>query len=134
NGNPIATRSFDTNSNQFTLSYAKLSIGVAPKPVGLQIDFGYGATGVAVNGSGPAGAAAANPLLYEQAYATFSVGNLTLDMGKFTTWAGAEVIEANLNPNYSRSIMFFYIPLLHTGLRAAYQVNSQLAVKLAVVN
>ena len=142
-GGTYPVRSFDLNSNSFTVGYAKLSVAMAPKPAGFQLDVGYGAVGAAINSNAPKLATGmpvsavnggTSPIVLENAFATATFGNLTLDLGKFTTWAGAEVIEANLNPNYSRSIMFFYIPLVHTGLRASYQVNSSLAVKLAVVN
>jgi hypothetical protein len=48
---------------------------------------------------------------------------ITLDMGKFVTWAGAEVIEGADNINSSRSFLFTYaIPFTHTGMRATYKV------------
>jgi hypothetical protein len=62
------------------------------------------------------------------------VDNLTIDFGKFVTTAGAEVIEANKNWLYSRSILFFNIPLLHTGIRAGYKVNDMVSVQGSIVN
>ena len=57
--------------------------------------------------------------MVEQAYGEIALpGNLTLDFGKFTTTAGAEVIEANKNWLYSRSFLFNVIPFVHTGVRA----------------
>lgn len=48
---------------------------------------------------------------------------ITLDMGQFVTWAGAETIEAADNINSSRSLLFGYaIPFTHTGMRATYKV------------
>jgi hypothetical protein len=127
-GGPIDVRSFDGNSNTFTLSYVKLGIGVAPEPVGLRIDLGYGATGLAINGN-------ANPTVMQQGYVTLApITNLTVDFGKFATTAGAEVIEANKNWLYSRSILFFNIPLVHTGLRVGYKVNDMVSVQGSVVN
>ncbi|HET6282210.1 MAG TPA: outer membrane beta-barrel protein [Polyangia bacterium] len=123
----IAVRSFDTNSNAFTLNYTKIGLGVNPEPVGLRIDIGYGATGLAVNGNG-------NPFLIQQAYATMAAGMLTLDFGKFMTTAGAEVIEANKNWNYSRSILFFNIPLVHTGVRATLKLSPELIAQVSIVN
>ena len=71
----------------------------------------------------------------QQAYATFApVKGLTIDFGKFVTTAGAEVIEANKNWLYSRSIAFFNIPLLHTGFRAGYKVNDMFSLQASVVN
>jgi hypothetical protein len=141
-GTGFQQRSFDVNSNTFTLSYAKLGIGVSSDNVGLRIDMGYGQLGNVVNGF-PAGGLAAgvggptigNAFLVQQAFATLTpVNNLTIDFGKFVTTAGAEVIEANKNWLYSRSILFFNIPLLHTGLRVGYKVNDMVSVQGSVVN
>ena len=129
-----AQRNFDLNANTFTLNYAKVGIGVNADPVGLRLDFGYGATGAIINAANPSDASS-DPFLVQQAYATFApVKGLTIDFGKFVTTAGAEVIEANKNWLYSRSIAFFNIPLLHTGFRAGYKVNDMLSLQLSVVN
>jgi hypothetical protein len=127
-------RNFDLNANTFTLNYAKVGIGVNADPVGVRLDLGYGATGMLINGANPSDATS-DPFLVQQAYATFApVKGLTIDFGKFVTTAGAEVIEANKNWLYSRSIAFFNIPLLHTGFRAGYKVNDMLSLQLSVVN
>jgi hypothetical protein len=139
---PTANRQFDVNSNTFTLNYAKLGIGVNADNVGLRIDMGYGAMGNLINGFpgpgiAPVGSPAAlgAPFVVQQAYATLTpVDNLTIDFGKFVTTAGAEVIEANKNWLYSRSLLFFNIPLVHTGLRAGYKVNDMVSVQGSVVN
>jgi hypothetical protein len=123
----VAVRNFDTNSNTFTLNYAKLGFGVNAEPVGVRVDIGYGATGLAINGN-------SNPLVVQQAYATLAGGGFTLDFGKFVTTAGAEVIEANKNWNYSRSILFFNIPLLHTGVRGTFKVNDMISLQASIVN
>ena len=68
--------------------------------------------------------------MIEQAFGEISLpGNLTLDFGKFTTTAGAEVIEANKNWLYSRSLLFNAIPLLHTGVRANLKINDMVTVQ-----
>ncbi len=138
-GAPIIVRSFDVNSNSFTLNYAKVAIGVNADPVGLRIDLGYGATGSIVNAGYLPDTVGNTPqslgFLIQQAYATISpVTNLTLDFGKFVTTAGAEVIEANKNWLYSRSILFFNIPLLHNGARITYKVSDALTLQGSVVN
>ncbi|MDB4983466.1 MAG: putative beta-barrel porin-2, OmpL-like, partial [Myxococcales bacterium] len=46
---PPAGRNFDTNSNTFTLNYAKVGLGMTSDKVGLRMDLGYGATGAIVN-------------------------------------------------------------------------------------
>jgi hypothetical protein len=127
-------RNFDLNANTFTLNYAKVGLGVNADPVGVRLDLGYGATGLLINGANPADATS-TPFLVQQAYATFApVKGLTIDFGKFVTTAGAEVIEANKNWLYSRSIAFFNIPLLHTGFRAGYKVNDMVSLQASVIN
>jgi hypothetical protein len=138
-GAPIIVRSFDVNANTFTLNYAKVGIGVNADPVGLRLDLGYGATGAIINAAYapdvPGNTAQSLAFVAQQAYATVApVTNLTLDFGKFVTTAGAEVIEANKNWMYSRSILFFNIPLLHTGVRATYKISDALTLQASVVN
>jgi hypothetical protein len=133
-GFPFSPRNFDLNSNTFTLNYAKVGIGVNADPVGLRLDLGYGATGFLINSANPADASS-EAFLVQQAYATLTpVTNLTIDFGKFVTTAGAEVIEANKNWTYSRSILFFNIPLVHTGARLTYKVSDMLTLQASVVN
>jgi hypothetical protein len=138
--NPSFTRQFDTYSNSFTLNYAKVGLGVAAEPVGLRLDLGYGATGSIINSAVPPGdvPGAAFPVagyLVQQAYVSVApVAGLTLDFGKFVTTAGAEVIEANKNWMYSRSLLFFNIPLLHNGLRVTYKATDALILQASVVN
>ena len=61
---------------------------------------------------------------------------VTIDMGKFVTWMGAEVIEASDNINASRSLLFGdAIPFGHTGVRATYTpFKDKWTVGLGVVN
>jgi hypothetical protein len=139
-------RAFDTNSNSMTLAYAKLSMNASIDPVAFQLDFGYGTTGTIINAgntgfalpAGVVGVTAApftGSFIIQQAYGTISLpGNLTLDFGKFVTTAGAEVIEANKNWLYSRSLLFNIIPFLHTGARANLKVNDQLTLQASLVN
>ena len=114
-----------------TLAYAKLSVNASIDPVSFQLDFGYGSVGTIINsfnsGASPAGALPGEvpgSFIVQQAYGTIALpGNLTLDFGKFVTTAGAEVIEANKNWLYSRSLFFNAIPLVHTGVRANLKVS-----------
>jgi hypothetical protein len=146
-GSGVVNRAFDTNSNSLTMALAKLSLNASIDPVAFQIDIGYGSTGTIINaansgyatvpftGSAPPTGAIPGSFLLEQAFGTISLpGNLTLDFGKFVTTAGAEVIEANKNWLYSRSLLFNIIPLLHTGARLNLKINDMLTVQGSVVN
>jgi Putative beta-barrel porin-2, OmpL-like. bbp2 len=60
------------------------------------------------------------------AYLSGTAGPLTLIVGKFSTLAGAEVIESPSNLDFSRSILFGYaIPFTHTGARLTWTVSPQ---------
>ncbi|HZL21220.1 MAG TPA: outer membrane beta-barrel protein, partial [Polyangia bacterium] len=133
-------RAFDTNANSMTLALAKLSMNASLDVVSMQLDLGYGSVGSIINGAngGSVGSPVTGDFLVEQAFGeiTLPVGlpSFTLDFGKFTTTAGAEVIEAKSNWLYSRSLLFNAIPLLHTGVRANLKVNDNLTLQASFVN
>jgi len=138
-------RAFDTNANSATLALAKVSMNAALDPVALQVDMGYGSTGTIINAangtafSPAATGAVPGSFVLLQGFGTitpYTQGSMALsfDFGKFYTTAGAEVIEANKNWLYSRSILFNVIPLVHTGARANLKVNDQLSLQASVVN
>jgi predicted heme/steroid binding protein len=123
-----AYRQFDTNANSFTLNYAKLGVHADSELVTLRMDLGVGHAASVINGAsllasggGGTGEEASlygNGLFVQQAYAQVRPeAHISIDAGRFVTSAGAEVIESNKNWLYSRSLMFYGIPLLHTGLR-----------------
>jgi hypothetical protein len=122
---------FNDDANQPGFSAAKLTLNHDPAPVGAHIDAIYGRTNRLINPSGQ--------LEYiEQAFLSFkpkSWKGLEIDGGKFVTFAGAEVIEAKDNWNYSRSLLFAWaIPYWHFGGRASMPVNKVDTVGLQVVN
>jgi len=129
---PAAGRVFDTQSNSFTMNYAKIGLEVDSDPVTVRADLGYGYLGSVVQGGSPTSAA----FLVQQAFAALKLPGtpLTLDMGRFVTGAGAEVIEANKNWLYSRSYLFGQIPFYHTGARLTAKVNDQFSAQLTVAN
>ena len=58
-----------------------------------------------------------------------------LDFGKFVTSAGAEVIEAKDNWNYSRSLLFVNaIPYWHFGARTSLPVSKTETIGFQLVN
>jgi hypothetical protein len=128
-------RNFDVRANQFGFNMGKVTAEYAKGPFGLRFDVGGGRTFDLVNGADEAPRFMQNVL---QAYGTFkpaSAKGLQLDFGKFVTSAGAEVIESNLNWNYSRSLLFAWtIPFYHFGLRASMPVNKHFTAGLQVVN
>jgi Putative beta-barrel porin-2, OmpL-like. bbp2 len=122
---------FNQDANQPGFSAGKLTLNHDPAPIGARIDGVYGRTNRLINGSGQ--------LEYvEQAYMSFkpkSWKGLEIDGGKFVTFAGAEVIEAKDNWNYSRSLLFAWaIPYWHFGGRASMPVTKTETLGLQVVN
>ena len=140
---PGAPRQFDVVANSFSLNYAKLGVAADTQYVAFRMDLGAGHTAAIINAAS-GGTSAAGPLstsqyghdfLVQQAFATVKATPwLTLDAGRFVTTASAEVIEANKNWLYSRSMLFYGVPLLHTGLRANITVNPSLKLQASLVN
>lgn len=63
------------------------------------------------------------------AYLSYATGKFTLLVGKFSTLAGAEVLESPSNLDFSRSILFGYaVPFTHTGVRLTYAANSNFSI------
>lgn len=128
-------RVFDPLNNTFSLGYGELSVSLPAEPAGFRLDLGFGPT--ADLSSSDFGTPQAEILKHvQQAYATVKLGDLlTVDVGKFVTSAGAEVIEAKDNWLYTRSMLFGYaIPFTHTGLRLSLPVGELLTLQGGIVN
>src|SRR6266542_322789 len=101
-----------------------------------RLDLGFGPTADWVHSVDPVGGEVVKHI--QQAYLSYvaPVGSgLTVDVGKFVTPHGAEVIETKDNFNYSRSFLFAYaIPYYHTGVRAKYSFNDKASLTGFLVN
>lgn len=126
-------RNWDTNANQFSLAMAKITLEHKPDPIGFRADFGFGPALDIIHGSEPGGL---NTFRYiEQAYLSASLGKGTLDIGKFVTQHGAEVIETHANWNYSHSLLFAWaIPYYHFGIRYTYPLHKTFSGAVYLVN
>jgi len=126
---------FDDKANQAHLSLAKISLEKASGVFGFRADVGVGRTLDIISAfdDGPS-----NFKYVEQLFLEFrpkKAHGLQLDFGKFVTSAGAEVIEAGPNWNYSRSLLFvFAVPYYHFGARATLPVNKALTAGVQIVN
>ncbi len=132
-------RNFDVNTNQFGLNMIEL---VADKSVdttnrlGYHIALGFGQAMNMVNSASPTELGFDQYLKegYLEYLAPVGKG-LQINVGKFVTPAGAEVIESKDNWNYSRSLLFSYaIPYFHFGASAKYAFNPKFAVTGYLVN
>jgi hypothetical protein len=72
----------------------------------------------------------------KEGYLEYLVGKkLQINVGKFVTPAGAEVIESKDNWNYSRGLLFSWaIPYFHFGASAKYTFNSKFSLTGYLVN
>lgn len=134
---PALFHSFDTAHNQFTLSTAEVWLTKAPAAdsrVGFKIKTIFGPAATAINFAEPN----RDLVNIEEGYVSYlaPVGKgLQFDVGKFVTIAGAEVIEAKDDWNYSRSLLFQNaIPFYHAGVRATYAVTDKVSLIGGVVN
>jgi hypothetical protein len=69
-----------------------------------------------------------------QAYFRFQSGKTTFIAGKFTTLAGAEVLDSRVTPVFSRSILFYNEPFTHTGLRATFAPSDKFGITIGANN
>lgn len=122
---------FNDKTDQVELSAAKLTLNHDPAPIGAHFDFIYGRTNGLVN-------AGLQANYIEQGFVSLKPAKakgFEADFGKFVTSAGAEVIEAKDNWNYSRSLLFSWaIPYTHFGLRTSMPVTKAETIGVQVVN
>jgi hypothetical protein len=134
-------RFFDAASNQFGLNLIELVVDKAPDPsnsrTGYHIALGYGQAMNAITGAGLTNSLSADQYVKEAYFSYLApVGKgLQIDVGKFVTPHGAEVIETKDNYNYTRGILFSYaIPYYHFGMRAKYVFNDKYSMSGYFVN
>jgi hypothetical protein len=133
-------RAFDGPSNQFALNLIEINLDKPPDPtnsrLGFHLGVGFGQAMNVVNSTDPAGLGFAQYL--KEAYVSYlaPVGKgLQVDVGKFVTPHGAEVIETQDNWNYSRGLLFLYaIPFYHYGARAKYTFSDKYSLTGFLVN
>lgn len=134
-------RFFDGATNQFGLNLVELVVDKTPDPTnsrtGYHVALGFGQAMNTVNASEPKGGLGFDQYLKEAYFSYLApVGKgLQVDVGKFVTPAGAEVIETKDNWNYSRGILFSYaIPYYHFGMRAKYAFNDKYSLTGFFIN
>jgi hypothetical protein len=125
---------FDTAHDTFQLDQAGLQLGYQPKSgFGAVVDVIAGEDAKIVDAAESAGASD-NSFDILQGFVQYVTGSLTVQAGKFTTLAGAEVIAPTGNTNFSRSLLFYAEPMTHTGVRATYALGDTVSVIVGVNN
>jgi hypothetical protein len=121
--------SFTNSHNSFELGMASVKLEHSVGKVGLVADLGVGrrAEEFSYNDEGTL-------LAIKQAYVTYAPSDkLKFTAGSFATHVGYELVDPNLNRNYSMSYMFSYGPFFHTGVKADYTFGKS-GLMLGVVN
>ncbi len=137
-GDSNQLQNFDLNSGTPEMSLVKVTVDKSDKEFGFHIDAGFGETMRLIH-AGDVAAQDHQALRYIEQMYLIAKPNHThgteFDFGQFVTSAGAEVIEANSNWNYSRSLLFAWaIPYYHFGLRTSTPITKVWTVGLQVVN
>ena len=134
-------RFFDGATNSFGLNLVELVVDKAPEATnsrtGYHVALGFGQAINTVNGSEPKAGLGFDQYLKEAYFSYLApVGKgLQVDVGKFVTPAGGEVIETKDNWNYSRGLLFTWaIPYYHFGMRAKYVFNDKYSLTVFLVN
>ncbi len=125
---------FNDRTDQFDLAEARITFNRAPNPVGIHADVVFGRVNAILHPD----TTKYDDNYLEQAYASWtprkSHGS-EFDLGQFVTYAGAEVIEAKDDWNYSRSLLFSWAtPYYHFGLRSTTPINKSWTVGAQLVN
>jgi Putative beta-barrel porin-2, OmpL-like. bbp2 len=134
NGQVNDLYNFNDKTDQFNLSALKFTINHDADPIGAHVDILFGRTNALIHS---ATEKSTNDYI-EQAYISAKPNKAhgaEFDFGQFVTSAGAEVIEAKDDWNYSRSLLFaFAIPYYHFGLRTSVPVTKTWTAGAQVVN
>jgi len=141
----ISLRGTTYNHNSFQFNAAKLSFNRptnGPNSLGYRLDLVYGPLADSFNSlyefpvAGRTQDSIQKNILNAYVSYTAPVGKgLTFDVGKFTTFIGAEVFDTFDNWNYQQGIMFSYAqPFYHTGLRMNYAATDKVGVGFYLVN
>jgi len=125
---------FNDKTDQFNLAAADLTINHTPDPIGVHVDLIFGRANDLIHNSSEK----TTDNYIEQAYISATppkTHGSEIDFGQFVTSAGAEVIPAMSNWNYSRSLLFVWaIPYYHFGLRTSTPVTKTWTAGLQIVN
>lgn len=134
NGQVNDLYNFNDKTDQFNLSAAKLTVNHDPDPIGVHVDLIFGRTNALMHSASDKD----TDNYIEQAYISAKPNKThgaEFDFGQFVTSAGAEVIEAKDDWNYSRSLLFAWaIPYYHFGLRTSMPVTKSWTAGVQVVN
>ena len=133
---------YDTRANTFSIQQTALVLESAPdrsanRPFGLRLDLQFGQATETLQGSS---ANEPRPDAYRniwQAYGSYVFPGshaVRMDFGKFGSSLGFETNYAKDNINFSRSLLFDFLPFYHAGLRLQAPVNDKLSLSYMLTN
>ncbi|MHB8622497.1 MAG: outer membrane beta-barrel protein [Sulfuricaulis sp.] len=128
-------RNYDNEQRGFTLQMLDLTVGYLPASgFGGQVELNYGSDAKVNSGAADPTTAKSNTDV-QQVYMQYASGPFSVMAGKYDTLAGAEVIQAPSNTNFSRSLLFtFAEPAFHTGVRGAYALSDTTKFTVGINN
>lgn len=122
--------SFTNSSNSFELGMASVKFDYSKGKIGAVADLGFGSRAAEFSYN-EAGALAA----VKQAYVTYAPSDkVKFTMGKWATHMGYELVDPQLNRNYSMSHLFTYGPFTHTGLKVDFTLGSGFGLMAGIAN
>lgn len=131
-GSPVLNNytSFTNSNSTFQLGMASLKAEYTTGNVGAVVDLGFGTRAEEFS------YADANTLLaLKQAYVYYAPSDVVkFTFGKFGTHVGYELLDPQLNKNYSMSYMFTNGPFSHTGIKADFTLGSGTGLMVGVAN
>jgi len=135
-------RAYDTRANTFSIQQAAIVLESAPdrergRSIGLRLDLQFGQATETLQGS-PANEP--RPDAYRnlwQAYGSYVFPGshaVRMDFGKFGSSLGIETNYAKDNPNFSRALLFAFLPFYHNGLRLQIPVTDKVSLSYMLTN
>lgn len=112
--------SFTHSQNSFELGMISVKLQHSFGKVSLLGDIGFGkrAEEFSYNDGG-------SSIAIKQLFVSYAPTDwVKFSLGSFATFIGYELVDANLNRNYSMSYMFSYGPFFHTGLKAEFTAGA----------
>jgi hypothetical protein len=122
--------SFTSSHNSFELGMASVKFAYSKGKVGAVADLGFGtrANEFSYNEEGALAA-------IKQGYVWYAPSDhVKFSMGKWATHMGYELVDPQLNRNYSMSYMFSYGPFSHTALKADFTLDGGFGIMVGVSN
>ncbi|MEO6550309.1 MAG: outer membrane beta-barrel protein [Ferruginibacter sp.] len=122
--------SFTNSNNSFQLGMASIKAQYTSGKVGAVIDLGFGKRAEEFSY-----AETGTLQSVKQAYLFYAPSDkVKFTFGKFGTHIGYELLDPQLNKNYSMSYMFTNGPFSHTGIKADFTLGKGMGLMIGVAN